>query len=101
MIVVFLYGIAPREYVHDLFAHHHDTQELVLKKGQHAITLKHTHCSFLGIDFGPFVSSEKQYLVFEHITYPTAKISFPIPHFNFFTTYKKRSLRGPPALPIA
>lgn len=95
MIVIFLYGIAPREYLHDLFAHHHDTQELLLKKGQTALTNKHTHCSFLGIDFGPFVAAEKQYFVFEYIAYPSTQTS-AVYHTHFFTTYKKRCLRGPP-----
>ena len=44
---VFLAGIAPKEYMHELFFDHNDTNEAPLKKDEVVIGNKHLHCSFL------------------------------------------------------
>lgn len=97
MFAVFLYGTAPREYLHDLFAGHKDTVERNYKKGQFGISKKHVHCAFLSIEFGPFLATAKQYLSFRHIV-PYTKWTSPHYVCHFFSAHRVTSLRGPPAL---
>lgn len=96
MLVVFLAGSTPPEYIHDIFVHHTDDVDPVLKKGECGVVAKHHHCSFLGFEFTPFVTSEGATLIFEHITYLHA-YSTSIYYFHFFRAHKVISLRGPPA----
>ena len=95
MCVVFLYGTTPREFLHDLFAQHHDTVEHTHKVGECEISNVHTHCAFLGIIFTPFLSAEKEYLAFEHISYHVRYIPAGQDHYSFLS-YKVAALRGPP-----
>lgn len=97
MLIVFLVGSTPPEYIHDLFAHHEDGIDPIVKKGQTAITPEHHHCSYLGFTFAPFVTTETEYLFFEHISYGNTWLpSFY--YFNYVTTHQATSLRGPPTM---
>ncbi len=96
MFAVFLYGTVPPEYLHDVFAQHHDTIEGVYKKGEFHLSKAHVHCAFLGITFGSFLFSE-------HIFYKPAALShaskWVMPGYNFHlpSAYYFYSLRGPPS----
>src|ERR1035437_5477849 len=96
MLLVFLAGIAPKEYLHELFFHHHDTVEPILKKGEFVIHIKHTHCSFLSFQFGPFVASEEQVISF-HEDANHADYLLPFYNCYYLNAFKVISLRGPPA----
>jgi hypothetical protein len=96
MLAVFFYGTAPREYLHDLFANHTDTVDHTYKKGESGISPKHTHCSFLTIDFGAFLFTEKQVLFFATLVHQ-CKWLLPVYHFRFASVHNITSLRGPPA----
>lgn len=95
MLSVFLVGIAPKEYLHDILYHHVDTVDPVYKKGEIVITAKHTHCSFLGFVFAPYTATEKQFISFKevacYIDYVTDSY-----HYNYSSAHKVVSLRGPP-----
>jgi len=99
MFAVFLYGTAPREYLHDLFADHEDTIEHNYKKGEFGLSAKHIHCAFLSIEFGAFLATEKQFLFFEHIVHYSKWIT-PNYVFHFCSSHKVTSLRGPPVLAL-
>jgi hypothetical protein len=96
MLFVFLAGIAPKEYIHELFFDHHDTVDLVIKKGDLVITNRHIHCSFLNFEFAPFVATAQHTLIFrvplQHIVYFSSVYSS-----YYFLTHRAISLRGPPA----
>ena len=96
MLLVFLAGIAPKEYLHDLFCDHHDTVDQLLKKGDFVIGEKHKHCSFLSFAFGPFVATDKHTIAFKELTHYT---NYLLPSYScyFFNANKVISLRGPPA----
>ena len=95
MLVIFLLGVVPKEYLHDALFHHHDTIDPVLKKGEVVMGNKHTHCAFLGFVFGPFVATEQQHLSFEQV-----ELSFhyldPCYQYHYFDSHQVLSLRGPP-----
>jgi len=95
MLVVFLIGVAPKEYLHDVLFHHHDTVDPVLKKGEVVMGNKHTHCAFLGFVFGPFISSEKQFISFRAVAVHTSYL-LPVYHYHYFSAHNAVSLRGPP-----
>lgn len=97
MIVVFLVGVAPKEYLHEALFHHHDTVHPVYKKGEIVFTPKHIHCSFLGFAFAPYVASGKQFLSFKQVTVHTAGYLLPDYHFLYPSEHFVASLRGPPA----
>jgi hypothetical protein len=99
MLVVFLVGSTPPEYIHDIFVHHTEGIDPVLKKGETVMMTKHNHCSFLGFEFTPFITTDKEYLLFEHITY-LHSWSTPFYYFHFSSTHKVVSLRGPPTLVV-
>lgn len=99
MLVVFLVGSTPPEYIHDIFVHHTDGVDPVLKKGEFALTVKHHHCSFLGFEFTPFISAENQVLFFEQNSYSRAW-NEPAGDCYFPSLYKLVSLRGPPILVV-
>ena len=97
MLLVFLAGIAPKEYLHDLLFHHHDTVDAVLKKGEVVVGNRHNHCTFLSCQFGPYVAGEKQFISFKE---PVAQTDYVLPFYtcHFFNFSSVVSLRGPPAL---
>ncbi len=98
MLVVFFLGIAPKEYIHDVLFHHHDTVHPVYKKGEFSFTSKHTHCSFVGFVFAPFVGSEQQFLSFEADIVHNSGYLSPVYHFSYSSIHTTLSLRGPPAI---
>ncbi len=97
MLVVFLVGSTPPEHIHDLFAHHEDGVDPQLKDGQFVLMAAHHHCSFLGFEFTPFVTTETEYLFFEHISHENTWLDV-VYHFQFSASHKVISLRGPPAV---
>lgn len=95
MLFIFLAGIAPKEYIHDILFDHTDTVHEVTKKGELVISKKHTHCSFLGFVFGPFVASEQQFLSFVDVpVYGSHQQSAYC--FHFHSEHSVTALRGPP-----
>ena len=98
MLVVFLLGVMPREYLHEAFFHHEDTVHPVYKKGELVITIQHTHCSFLGFVFAPFVAAEKQYLSFEPVQVHCVCYVLPSYKFTYNAAHDAVSLRGPPVI---
>ncbi|MDR3679732.1 MAG: hypothetical protein P4L41_07190 [Flavipsychrobacter sp.] len=96
MFAVFLYGTVPHEYLHDVFAHHHDTTEGRYKKGEFHLSKAHVHCAFLGITFGSFLFSE--YIFYKPaILFHISKWVMPGYHFHSLSSYYSYSLRGPPS----
>jgi hypothetical protein len=96
MLVVFLVGVAPKEYLHDVLYHHTDTVDPVYKKGEVVISAKHIHCSFLGFAFAPFVGTEQQYLSFEEVPFYTCYLP-QLYQYHYSSSHRVVSLRGPPA----
>src|ERR1700733_5671648 len=97
MLGVFFVVVAPKEYVHEVLFHHHDTVHPVYKKGEIVITSKHIHCGFLGFVFAPYVASENQFLSFKEIAVHTTKYLIPAYHFRCSSAHHVASLRGPPS----
>ena len=97
MLFVFLAGIAPKEYIHELLFAHTDSVHEVYKKGELVISGKHTHCSFLGFVFAPFVASGPQILVFA-IADEFHGNNVSEYHAYFYSAHGVVSLRGPPVL---
>lgn len=95
MLVIFLIGVVPKEYLHQILYHHTDTVDPELKKGEVVITGKHTHCSFLGFAFAPFVANEKQFLLLKESPCFIEYLQ-PIYHFSYSSSHAALSLRGPP-----
>jgi len=95
MLVVFLVGIAPKEYLHGLLYRHTDTVDPVYKKGEVVISGKHTHCSFLAFAFAPYIASEKQFLSFKEVPVYT-KYILSFYQYSFSSGHTDISLRGPP-----
>ena len=98
MLVVFLVGVAPKEYLHDALFDHEDTEHPVYKKGEVVISNKHTHCSFLGFVLAPFVATEQQSLSFKEVTGHCTSYVLSGYHFNYSAVQADISLRGPPAV---
>jgi hypothetical protein len=96
MLFVFLAGIAPKEYIHDLLFQHTDTVHEVVKKGELVISSKHTHCSFLGFVFGPFIATQQHFLSFHQVAVYTNYV-LPVHGFHFCSGKEAISLRGPPS----
>ena len=97
MFFVFLAGVMPREYLHDIIHNHHDTIHPIYKKGEFVVTSKHNHCSFLSFEFAPFLATEKQFLLFRHVfSYNTHVV--PPRYFHYATPFRVFSTRGPPAV---
>jgi len=95
MLSVFLVGVAPKEYLHEILYRHTDTVDPIYKKGEIVITPKHTHCSFLGFVFAPFTATEKQFISFKEVSCYTSYVT-PVYHYNYSSAHKVVSLRGPP-----
>ena len=95
MLGVFLIGVAPKEYLHELLFHHVDTVDPVYKKGEIVITPKHIHCAFLGFVFGPFVATERQFLSFKEIACFTDYLQSHY-HYYYSSSHTALCLRGPP-----
>src|ERR1035438_3153671 len=96
MLAVFLVGVAPKEYLHEILYHHTDTVDPVYKKGEIVITTKHIHCSFLGFAFAPYVAGEKQFLSFKETSCYTHYLQ-QFYHYHYCSSHQVLSLRGPPA----
>ena len=95
MLVIFLIGVMPKEYLHDAVFHHHDTVDPVLKKGEVVISNKHIHCAFLGFVFGPYIATEQQTILFSDVSF-SYHYQAPNYHYHYFNSHKVVSLRGPP-----
>ncbi len=96
MLVVFFVAVAPKEYLHEAFFHHHDTVHPAYKKGEIVITPKHIHCGFLGFAFAPYVSSPAQVLTFTQVAVHTTAYVLPSYQFSYSFAHHVASLRGPP-----
>jgi len=96
MMLVFLAGIAPKEFLHDLFFDHHDTEEPILSKNDVVIGRKHAHCSFLTFEFAPFIVSEHQVIRFKEALEHVAAYRLPYYHCYYSQSSLTVSLRGPP-----
>jgi len=96
MLLVFFVAVAPKEYLHEVLFHHHDTVHPVYKKGEIVITPKHIHCEFLGFAFAPFISSPAQTLTFREITVHITAYVLPSYQFRYSSAHHVASLRGPP-----
>jgi hypothetical protein len=82
MLVVFLAGVAPKEYLHKLLYNHIDTVDPVYKKGEFVISKAHIHCSFLGFVFAPFVATGKQFIVVQRISHVTQYL-LSVYHYSY------------------
>ena len=98
MIAVFFVGVAPKEYVHEVFFHHHDTVHPLYKKGEIVITPKHIHCEFLAFAFAPFIASAAQTLTFREVAVHVTAYILPSYRFTYSSEHHIASLRGPPRL---
>ena len=98
MLVVFLVGVIPKEYLHDALYHHHDDVHPVYKKGELVFTNKHNHCAFVGFVFAPFVATEKQFLSFSEYPVHSANYVLPSYYFAYSSVHESVSLRGPPVI---
>jgi len=96
MLFVFFLGVAPKEYIHDVLFHHHDTVHPLYKKGETVFTKKHIHCSFLGFVFAAYIATEKQTLSFQEIIVHATTYLLPAYHFYYSSEHHITSLRGPP-----
>ena len=96
MLGVFLMGVAPKEYLHELLFDHVDTVDPVYKKGEMVITPKHIHCAFLGFVFAPFVATARQSLSFREVTVHTTTYIIPADQCWYSPAHHVASLRGPP-----
>jgi len=96
MLAVFLYGITPRDYLHDLFAGHTDTVDCHSAKQGVTIESKHTHCYFLLVDFGAYLATAHFYIPFRHLKHEAC---YFLPYYKHFHSLSVRtvSLRGPPS----
>ena len=95
LLVIFLFGVVPPEYLHDIFAGHNDGIDPILKKGEVVFMPKHTHCSFLGFEFTPFALPTPQFVVFAQTVFycKWIAVSYNYQHSSLhFTT----ASRGPP-----
>jgi hypothetical protein len=87
-------GMSP-EYLHGLLYHHHDTVDVVYKKGKFVFEKKHIHCSFLKFEYAPYIAAEKQFFSFAEVA--VHNDYFPSFYAEYhFSTFKVISLRGPP-----
>ncbi len=96
LFVVFLYSTTPATFLHNIFAHHHDTVDKVLKKGETVVDTNHVHCSFLSFVCEPFLPVEATYLAFETIIYDTTHL-VAVYHYRYLSSRSAISPRGPPA----
>jgi hypothetical protein len=96
MIAVFFVAVAPKEYVHEVLFHHHDTVHPVYKKGEIVFSSKHIHCGFLGFAFAPYVAAEKQVFSPKEVTVHSTNYLLPAYHFSYSSEHHVTSLRGPP-----
>lgn len=97
MLVVFLAGVMPKEYIHDLLFDHVDDVHPEYKTGEIVFTPKHNHCSFVAFVLAPFVKSEKQFLTFREV-FPVYNC-YVLPEYSqvYSAIQSTLSLRGPPA----
>ena len=95
LLVVFLAGVAPKEYLHTLFYHHSDTVHHEYKKGELSLGNKHTHCSFLGFVLAPFVASDPIYIPFRQVKF-IGHYTLPIYKLDCQVYQRLQLLRGPP-----
>lgn len=96
MLFVFLAGVMPKEYLHSMLVDHHDTEHGHYQKDELVVGSKHTHCSFLHFDFGPFVASERLTVRFVEFLVHTPSYACYY-SFLFVAYHDSTQLRGPPA----
>jgi hypothetical protein len=95
MLVVFLLGVMPKEYLHGWLYQHTDTEHPIYKKGEFVIGDKHTHCQFLAFALAPFVATP--FFVFQFrqaVVYTENSVQFY--SYLFSVAHGAVSLRGPP-----
>jgi hypothetical protein len=96
MLLVFFVAVAPKEYLHEVLFHHHDTVHPLYKKGEIVITPKHIHCEFLGFAFAPYIASPPQTLTFREVTVHITSYVLSAYQFSYSSAHHVASLRGPP-----
>lgn len=97
MLVVFLMGIMPKEYIHHALFDHEDDVHPLYKAGEVVITKKHNHCSFLSFEFAPYLVQEPQFLKFKETVVFTQYV-LPVLSYNYYSRPAFISLRGPPVV---
>jgi len=96
-MLVFMAGITPQEYLHDLLYDHQDSFDASLKKGELVITNKHHHCSFLNFEYTPYLPAAQPVFIF-------ATVVYGLPHHDAARAFLHAAdeatiyLRGPPAV---
>ncbi len=95
MLVVFLIGVMPKEYLHNLLYRHTDTEHPIYKRGDFVIGPKHTHCQFLALALAPYVSTPFFLFSFREVCRTTIHYLHSY-HFEFLSFHSFISLRGPP-----
>src|ERR1043165_2782180 len=98
ILLVFVVGTMPKEYLHDLISDHVDTVHRDYKKGELEFSGNHKHCSFVGFAFAPYISAEKHFFSFEEVSVHINKYILPLYCFRYTTFSSVIALRGPPAL---
>lgn len=98
-MVALLYSIAPRDYLHAIFAHHRDTENCHTGKGIQ-ITEKHQHCTFLETVCDQFITEDGPIVSVASLAEHKEK------HYTHSTSEVRRSMlettdRGPPKKTIA
>ncbi len=99
MLVIFLLGVMPKEYLHGILYQHTDTEHPIYKKGEFVIGDKHIHCQFLAFALAPFVATPFIILAVKEITAYTVRYFFHY-FFRFSRFIGIASLRGPPSWPL-
>ncbi len=92
LLVVFLFAIAPHNFIHDVVAHHQDTVDHFHLDTE--VSSHHTHCKFLQVVIAPFTSVDNHFKAEVPFTYMDYAESMP----SFYTedTFTAFYLRGPP-----
>lgn len=58
LLVVFFFSTTPRQFLHHLFANHHDTIDQPIGPVDQVSTI-HIHCAFLHINIAPYISPDR------------------------------------------
>ena len=95
-MVVFLIGILPKEYLHDVIFTHKDDVHPIYKKGELVFYKRHNHCTFVDYFLAHYIYSNRLFYIFkkytQNIDYKTTYIVYP-----YYKTPKIVTLRGPPS----
>jgi hypothetical protein len=97
MCLIFLAGVMPKEYLHDMLFDHHDDVHPVYAKNEIVFTSEHNHCSFVGFVFAPFIHTEKIFLTFRTELPQYSVYALPGYHECCLAVFETIALRGPPS----